>query len=89
MTSLDLKRQLNAANARKWELRRKLALMKLENVRLRLANAAWRLFLLPGYLMDLPPEHPHRFYAAQVILYVGVFGIIAAVVLKRIQGGAP
>jgi hypothetical protein len=52
----------------------------------RLRAAFERLFWLPEYLYRLPPEHPHRFFAAQVILYVGV-GVILLVAVLRAHGG--
>jgi len=39
-------------------------------------------------LFDLPDRHPDRMLAASIVLYVGL-GIIIAVTLESLQGGAP
>lgn len=49
---------------------------------IRLRAALVRLFFLPGRILDLPLGHPHRFFAAQVILYVGVGIILLGAVLR-------
>jgi hypothetical protein len=52
----------------------------------RLRAALVRLFWLPEHLYRLPPEHPHRFFAAQVILYVGVGVILVVASVLRAHG---
>jgi hypothetical protein len=44
--------------------------------------ARTRLFYLPGWILDLPPRHPYRFFGAQIILYVGLAVILLAAVLR-------
>jgi hypothetical protein len=53
----------------------------------RLQRAAVWLFRAARLPTQPAGGHQHRMYAAQVILYVEVFGIIAAIVPKRIRGG--
>jgi hypothetical protein len=55
----------------------------------RFRSAAKRPVELARYLYRLPPYHPHRFYTAQIILYVGVGLILLATVLRAHSAELP
>lgn len=83
MTAPDLKRARAESKARDRQLGRAIFVLKVERAWLKAWRSLLRLFFFPGRLMDLPPGHPYRFFAAQIILYVGMFAIVATVVFRR------
>ena len=66
----------------KRQLRYAIARLKLEAAFWRLVRGAIRVFETPAGILDLPPYHPRRFFAAQIILYVGIGIVLLAAVLR-------